>query len=592
MSKKNIKIILSLCVVVIFQLLNNNNVFAEVKDFNGCGEYTMGEYETIIIAKEHAIQEAERNALEQAGVYVKSYTKTKNLKVEEDTITVLTNGILWVKNKKISKSTTEHGDIHIKAEILVSIDTDDIEKKLKNEKTMEDMQNNYNDLQRKYNNLEKEIQQLRNSSSKEAANKISKEMDKRLKTQSELNEVQNSIKANRGRSLEERKTLYDNAINKINQLINEDPSYGELYLVRANMKKASEQLYKDGNPERIKESIDDYNIAEKLFINDNLKLAQIYDHRSAAYSYFDNYEKEIEDITKLIDIPESEKVYKNYALYLTRGRIYNDCRQYKKAVNDADMAFNLWNKLKNKSTYDYVFSTVYQIKSRAYEEMKKYNEAIECYTKLINYNENKEKSELGMDVFIGYISSRGECYLNINDYTNAKNDLDRCIDLIKEKSKPSVTDNNAFLVRGDISRELNNLKEAVQVYTDGINYFIISGVPINKKLYNYINKMDVYDKEVARWKLNTLALLYFERGRAHHDLGEYIEAINDYNEYMRIDPKNLFKNKAWAYINISRCYSMLGKKTEAMDYVNKALALEPGHKEALEDKRILNLLDY
>ena len=104
--------------------------------------------------------------------------------------------------------------------------------------------------------------------------------------------------------------------------------------------------------------------------------------------------------------------------------------------------------------------------------------------------------------------------------------------------------------------------------------------------------MDVYDKEVARWKLNTLALLYFERGRAHHDLGEYIEAINDYNEYMRIDPKNLFKNKAWAYINISRCYSMLGKKTEAMDYVNKALALEPGHKEALEEKRILNLLDY
>ena len=49
---------------------------AEVKDFHGTGEYTMSKYETPAVAEERAVQEAERDALEQAGVYVESYTKS------------------------------------------------------------------------------------------------------------------------------------------------------------------------------------------------------------------------------------------------------------------------------------------------------------------------------------------------------------------------------------------------------------------------------------------------------------------------------------------------------------------------------------
>ncbi len=569
------------------QIIMCNNAYAEVKDFIGHGEYTMGEHETIAIAKEYAVREAERNAVEQAGVYVKSYTKTKNLITEEDIITVLTNGILWVKDKKITKDTTESGDIHLKVELLASIDTNDIEKKLNDEKNIDELKNEYNNLQQRYNNLENEMKLLKKSSSVEMVRKLSEQIDARIKIESELKEIQNEIKIeSRGKGVETKRDCYNKAINRISSLIKKDPSFGELYLVRANMILASERLYLKKNKEKIKYAVEDYNIAEKLFINNNSKLAQVYDHRAAAYVSLGDYDKVIEDNTNLINIPESEKVYKNYILYLERGRTYIDFGEYQKAIEDANAALDLCNKNKD---MDYVFNETYHIKSKAYEEMKKYAEAIECYTKLIKRNEDKSKTELGENILINYICDRGECYMNINDYTNARSDFDRCIELIKKKNKPAVTDGRPFLLRGGLSRRLNNYKEEVQIYTSGINYFTTCGVPINKKTYAYVNKLDLFEKEVARWNLNTLSMLYFNRGRANHDSEDYISAISDYKKYIQMDPKNFHENMDWAYLNLSKCYSMLGKKAEAIEYVDKAIVVNPKNQDAVLFKRFVQL---
>ena len=51
---------------------------AEIKTYTGTGEYIMSDFETPEVAKQRAKVYAERNAQEQAGVYVNSYSKMEN----------------------------------------------------------------------------------------------------------------------------------------------------------------------------------------------------------------------------------------------------------------------------------------------------------------------------------------------------------------------------------------------------------------------------------------------------------------------------------------------------------------------------------
>ena len=57
---------------------------AEVKEFTGSGSYTMSSFETLDVAEQHAFELAERDALEKAGVYVESYTESKNAELTAD----------------------------------------------------------------------------------------------------------------------------------------------------------------------------------------------------------------------------------------------------------------------------------------------------------------------------------------------------------------------------------------------------------------------------------------------------------------------------------------------------------------------------
>ena len=71
-------------------------VHAEVKTYTGKGEYYMSDYETPHVAQERAKQRAEQDACEQAGVYVKSFSRMKNFQVVEDEVIAMTNGILKI----------------------------------------------------------------------------------------------------------------------------------------------------------------------------------------------------------------------------------------------------------------------------------------------------------------------------------------------------------------------------------------------------------------------------------------------------------------------------------------------------------------
>lgn len=101
---------------------------AEIKTYTGTGEYIMSDFETPEVAKQRAKVYAERNAQEQAGVYVSSYSKMENFNLVADEIVTITNGILKILNVDYQLVPMEkYGGIMYRATIQANIDTEKVD---------------------------------------------------------------------------------------------------------------------------------------------------------------------------------------------------------------------------------------------------------------------------------------------------------------------------------------------------------------------------------------------------------------------------------------------------------------------------------
>ena len=114
--------------VIFLQMFGTAN--AEIRTYTGTDVYIMSESDSLGSAKEKAKQKALRNAQEQAGVYVSSYTKVINNQVTHDEIVTMMNGILEVLDVNHVIADEKIDDINgitIKAEVKVRIDSDKID---------------------------------------------------------------------------------------------------------------------------------------------------------------------------------------------------------------------------------------------------------------------------------------------------------------------------------------------------------------------------------------------------------------------------------------------------------------------------------
>lgn len=341
---------------------------AEVKDFHGTGEYTMSKYETPAVAEERAVQEAERDALEQAGVYVESYTKTENMQVKKDTITVLTNGILKITKRDITTTTTPTGGIRVKAEITASIDTEDINKNLKDTAAMEKLQEKYDALQKEYQKQSETLEQLKKDNAKNMPRWAQKKVEKEKLVREKDEEILNKYYWPReNRDLQ--KTLEE-----LNKLFEIDSTYPGLYADRAMVERSLGQY---------KNAIQDYTIAITLR-GDNPTMSDMYLHdRAEIYREIGNDAKAIEDYSTYL-----EKHPDEWWDYQSRGWAYFRLKQYDKAIADAEAgiaAFLTRDESKDDVQNRPLFSNLHVLKADSLQAQGKYQEAIEWYTKSIEY---------------------------------------------------------------------------------------------------------------------------------------------------------------------------------------------------------------
>lgn len=168
-----------LAAVLVGSLLGAPSASAEVKNYDGVGEYIMSDFETPDIAKQRAKAYAERNAQEQAGIYIKTYSRTENLKLVEDEIVTMTSGILKIISVDYKLvPMEEYGGIMYRATILASIDTDNVDEWIaKSVGERESLVEKNRALQQQIDEQEKLIKRLK----AEAAQKKSPEATERLK---------------------------------------------------------------------------------------------------------------------------------------------------------------------------------------------------------------------------------------------------------------------------------------------------------------------------------------------------------------------------------------------------------------------------
>ncbi|MEK6590914.1 MAG: tetratricopeptide repeat protein, partial [Nitrospinota bacterium] len=146
-------------VIIILPFFFPSYGFTEIKEIISEGTYNMGDGETPTVAESRALLQAKRLAVEQAGTYVESYSKVKNLELTEDEIKVLASGLMEVTvldKKRIIIGDSIHFWVKIKA--VVTLDKmEEMAKRAKEKSVIED----YKKIQEAYDKSQREIEVLK-----------------------------------------------------------------------------------------------------------------------------------------------------------------------------------------------------------------------------------------------------------------------------------------------------------------------------------------------------------------------------------------------------------------------------------------------
>ncbi len=132
----------------------------ETKHIIAEAKYVMGDGETPAIAETMVLQQAKRNALEQAGTYVESYSKVENMNLTVDEIHTIAGGTIKInvleRNREFINNTSIQFYIKINAEVSLA-NVIELTGKIKGNK----IANEYAKLQDEYKVLREELEKAK-----------------------------------------------------------------------------------------------------------------------------------------------------------------------------------------------------------------------------------------------------------------------------------------------------------------------------------------------------------------------------------------------------------------------------------------------
>lgn len=317
--------------------LDGTNFFptvqAEIKTYIGVGKGTQSELVTAAKAKEYARLRAEINAKDQAGVYLRGYTKMQNFNLTENKIEVITNSIVNIVGEvNYTQKPFDLDGVPVvvyTATLQANIDTDGINAYINREDKAE-FQSMRREIIETLNKIDNLIERYNRATTQEEKDKIRAEL---TQTDRELLAVQKIDEGNK--FLDQGK--YQESIKAFNESLKFSPNHPICLFNLAGVYYICQKYDK---------AIDVYN--ELIDIVPDVPMWQ-YDSRGKCYEELNQYDNAIADYTKEIELIENECLEFNvvpysYYVYINRGKLYTKIKKYHKALKDFEQSIELLNK--------------------------------------------------------------------------------------------------------------------------------------------------------------------------------------------------------------------------------------------------------
>jgi tetratricopeptide (TPR) repeat protein len=204
-------------------------VNAEKLDITGDGEYIMGEGETMEVAAEKARRNAIRSAAEQAGTFVRSYSRVQNLSLREDVIEVVASHAMKVSVLDEQTELVGKKSVRFKVKIKAALTTEEVEANIRKARSDLNLVESYKKLQEDYARLARETEELKKKLT-QAAGEERRDVLARLGT--EEARFRANVLYERGARLNE-ELKFSEAEEALTQSIALNPDFARAYLVRA-----------------------------------------------------------------------------------------------------------------------------------------------------------------------------------------------------------------------------------------------------------------------------------------------------------------------------------------------------------------------
>jgi tetratricopeptide (TPR) repeat protein len=300
--------------------------FAETTEIVSEGIYNMGDGETPIIAEGKALEQAKRIAIEQAGTYVKSYSKVKNFQIAEDEIQVLATGIMEVTVLD-KKRTVAEDAIKFWVKIKAQVYPDRMEvmaERIRDQGLAED----YGKIKEAYEKSQKEIEELKkqltatkdDENRKQIVAKIT-EQEKTFTVSQQFGEGMRLVMTNN----------VDEAIATFSKAIADDPNNVKAYSQRAILYAKKMQIDK---------AIADFNKVIEIKPDE----ARGYAGRGITYSRTGQHKKAIADLTRALELQPEAPVFALVRVYNSLGQSYRATGDRPHAIANFKKSCELGNK--------------------------------------------------------------------------------------------------------------------------------------------------------------------------------------------------------------------------------------------------------
>ena len=293
--------------------------------------------------------------------------------------------------------------------------------------------------------------------------------------------------------------------------------------------------------EEYNKAVSDYTKAIKLEPNNK----EFYSKRATCYEYLDNFDNAYSDYTELIKFDKKH--------YVDRAGFCYEFKRYDLAIKDYSIEIkHNYNNFDNEDLSE----CCYSMRADCYEELDKYEEAIEDYNKAI---------ELNPDWWDLY-SNRADCYKKHEQYEEALEDYSKAIELSPDLSL-------LYRDRADCYKELEQYEEAISGYSEAIKIKPDSDYSYQKRGQCY-QKLEQYSKAIKDF---TKAIeidsdwygYYRDRADCYKELEKYEEAISDYSKTIKLKP-----DSDYSYQKRGQCYQKLKEYNKAIKDFTKAIEID------------------